>query len=153
MGLPPEAGAEAMGELYSEKCHSPTPARDRSAQTTWHASSQVRRGERECSLLASPWPRLHRKLDFTVVPAKNAASTLALSKPDIGPQSRPSDRAASMKYAPCSDEFRSAMYSSTDSGKSLNHAFASACGNNLGSCSKKWTSIPRMAVTGAFMVL
>ena len=31
------------------------------------------------------------------VPAKKAASTLALSKPDIGPKSRPSDRAASMK--------------------------------------------------------
>jgi len=38
-----------------------------------------------------------RKLDFTLPSGKNAASTLALSKPDIGPQSKPSARAASMK--------------------------------------------------------
>ena len=42
-------------------------------------------------------PMLIRKLDFTVVPAKNAASTMALSKPDIGPQSRPSARAAMIR--------------------------------------------------------
>src|SRR5262249_10955196 len=94
-------------------------------QATRHASSNVSRGARGWSLLASPDPRLHRKFDLMVVPAKNAASTLALSKPDMGPQSRPRARAASMKYAPWSDEFRSAVYSSTSSGKSLNHAFAS----------------------------
>ena len=60
-------------------------------------------------MLSSPYPRLHRTFDLTVVPAKNATSTLALSNPDIGPQSSPRARAASMKYAPCSDEFRSAV--------------------------------------------
>jgi hydrophobe/amphiphile efflux-1 (HAE1) family protein len=105
------------------------------AQTKRQASSKLSRGERGWSLPASPWPRLQRKFDFTDVPAKNAASTLALSKPDIGPQSSPSDRAASRKYAPWSDEFRSAMYSSTGPGRSWNHALASACGNSRGSCS------------------
>ena len=37
------------------------------------------------------------KLLRTEVPAKNAASSLAASKPLIGPQSRPSARAATMK--------------------------------------------------------
>ena len=37
------------------------------------------------------------KLVLTSVPAKNAASILALSKPLIGPQSRPTARAARMK--------------------------------------------------------
>src|SRR5207249_4452372 len=96
-------------------------------QTTLHASSKLRRGARGNSLLASPYPRLQRKLDLTF-PAKNSASTFALLKPDIGPQSSPSARAASMKYAPWSEPFRSATYSSTFSGRSLNHALASACG-------------------------
>src|SRR5258708_3303570 len=39
--------------------------------STRHASSKSRRGLRGWSLLASPCPRLHRKLDLTVVPAKN----------------------------------------------------------------------------------
>ena len=39
-------------------------------------------------------PRLTRKLERIDVPAKNSASTLAVSKPDMGPQSRPSERAA-----------------------------------------------------------
>ena len=34
------------------------------------------------------------KLDLMAVPAKNAASKAALSKPDIGPQSSPNARAA-----------------------------------------------------------
>src|SRR5262249_28002160 len=65
--------------------------------TTLQALSKVGRGGRGWGLLASPWPRLQRKLDLIVVPAKKAASTLALLKPDIGPQSRPKARAASMK--------------------------------------------------------
>src|SRR5262249_8593071 len=73
-----------------------------------HVSSKPRRGLRGNSFVASPWPRLQRKFDLTVVPVKKRASTLALSKPDIGPQSSPNARAASMKYAPCSDELRSA---------------------------------------------
>ena len=42
-------------------------------------------------------PRLQRKFDLMSVPAKNSLSTPALSKPDIGPASRPSARAARMK--------------------------------------------------------
>ena len=41
--------------------------------------------------------------------AKNSASTAALSNPDIGPQSRPSERAASIRYAPCNEELRNAL--------------------------------------------
>ena len=44
-----------------------------------------------------PHPRLQRKFDFVLVPAKNASSTRALSKPDIAPQSRPSARQAMRK--------------------------------------------------------
>src|ERR1700704_445810 len=45
---------------------------------------------------------------------KNSSSTFALSKPDIGPQSSPSARAASIKYAPCSDELRRAVTSTSE---------------------------------------
>jgi glycerol-3-phosphate O-acyltransferase len=48
-------------------------------------------------LRRSPRPRLQRKLVRTEVPAQNSASTFALSKPLIGPQSRPTARAATMK--------------------------------------------------------
>src|SRR5690606_15725594 len=58
------------------------------------ASSKPSRGERAKMLAGSPLPRLTRKLERIRVPAKNSASTFALSKPDIGPQSRPSARAA-----------------------------------------------------------
>src|SRR3546814_7465181 len=43
-------------------------------------------------LAGSPWPRWTRKLDVMVVPLKKASSTFGLSKPDIGPVSRPSAR-------------------------------------------------------------
>src|SRR3546814_14672057 len=56
------------------------------------ASSKPSRGERAKMLAGSPWPRLTRKLDLMVVPLKKASSTFALSKPDIGPVSRPSAR-------------------------------------------------------------
>jgi hypothetical protein len=39
-----------------------------------------------------PYPIQQIKFDCIVVPAKNAASTPALSNPDMGPQSRPSAR-------------------------------------------------------------
>jgi hypothetical protein len=58
---------------------------------------------------------LPRKFDLTVhdtysshlpsrsTPApKNSSSALAVSNPDMGPQSNPSARAEIMKYAPCS---------------------------------------------------
>jgi hypothetical protein len=64
-------------------------------------------------LLGSPWPRLQRKLDFTRPSGKNSASTLALSNPDIPPTSRPTARAASMKYAPCSVALRNAVISAS----------------------------------------
>src|SRR4029077_7890472 len=108
---------------------------ERGNQTIRHASSNASRGLRGRSFVASPWPRLQRKFDLIVVPAKNASSTLALFNSDIVPQSRPSERAASMKYAPCREELRSAAYSSTLGGRSLNQALASACGNSFGSFS------------------
>ena len=41
--------------------------------------------------------KLKIKFDFTLLFAKKVASTLALSKPDIGPQSNPKARAAIIK--------------------------------------------------------
>lgn len=65
---------------------------------------------------------MHRKFDLIVpgtysshmasrsTPAlKNSSSTLALSKPDIGPQSSPRARAAMMRYPPCSVLLRFAV--------------------------------------------
>ena len=49
-------------------------------------------------LAGSPWPSVEMKFGLhRGVSAKNAASTLPLSKPDIGPVSSPSARAAMMK--------------------------------------------------------
>src|SRR4029077_2524334 len=73
------------------------------------ASLKSRRGDLGCSKLASPKPRLQTKFDFQEVPSKKAASTLALSKPDIGPQSRPRARAAIIRYAPCRLPLRKAV--------------------------------------------
>ena len=76
-------------------------------------------------------PRLQRKFDFQRPSGKNAASTLALSNPDIGPVSRPSARAAMMKYAPCSEPLRKATVALP--------AFYSSPWNNLiasGRCGK-----------------
>ena len=53
------------------------------------ASSNPSRGERGKMLARSPRPRLTRKFERMRVPAKNSASTIALSNPDIGPQSSP----------------------------------------------------------------
>src|SRR5690606_8927515 len=61
------------------------------------ASSNDSRGDRGYSTEASPRPRLTRILERTEVPAKKAASTLSLSKPDIGPVSSPSERAARIR--------------------------------------------------------
>src|SRR5262249_15593805 len=61
------------------------------------ASSNVRRGLRGKTLPGSPLPRLQRKFDFQRPSGKKAASTLALSKPDIGPVSMPIARAAMMR--------------------------------------------------------
>jgi len=73
---------------------------------------------------------------LTVVPAKKkAASTLALSKPDMGPQSRPErpERASQHKSrAPCKEPLRRAIYSSTFSGKFLNHDFRVRVREQLG---------------------
>src|SRR3546814_13305116 len=56
--------------------------------------------------LGSPKPSVVMKLDFMAVPAKKAASTPALSNPDMGPASSPSARAAMMSQAPRSEERR-----------------------------------------------
>src|SRR6476659_5239889 len=76
-----------------------------------HASLNSKRELRGNSFDGSPWPRLQRKFDFTCpagknscsqpshsFPApKNSSSSFVLSKPDIGPQSSPSARAARMR--------------------------------------------------------
>src|SRR3981081_1005177 len=58
-------------------------------QTILPACSKLRRGPRGNSFSGSPYPMLQRKFDFQDVPLKKASSTLALSKPDIGPMSSP----------------------------------------------------------------
>src|SRR5690606_33493789 len=57
------------------------------------ASSKGSRGERGNSWAGSPYPRLTSRLERIRVPAKNSASTFALSNPVIGPVSSPSARA------------------------------------------------------------
>ena len=76
--------------------------------TISHTSLKVGRGRRSNTALGSPYPIAQMKLDFTRPPGKNSRSTPSLSKPDIGPQSRPIARAPSMKYAPCKLLFRNA---------------------------------------------
>src|SRR5215203_7124966 len=66
-------------------------------QTNRQASSNSSRGERGKSFESSPCPTLQTKFTFHVLPAKNAAFSFASSNPDIGPQSRPSERAEMMK--------------------------------------------------------
>src|SRR5262245_23085134 len=80
-------------------------------QSTVQASWKSRRGNFTMTLDGSPWPTLQRKLDFTRPSGKNSASTFALSKPDMPPTSRPTARAASMKYAPCRVPLRKATIS------------------------------------------
>jgi hypothetical protein len=48
---------------------------------------------------------LHIRSRSTPAP-KNSSSALAVSNPDMGPQSNPSARAAIMKYVPCSVRLR-----------------------------------------------
>ena len=64
------------------------------------------------------------KFDWIFVPAKKLSSTFALSKPDIGPTSKPSARAAMIRYAPCRDELRKAELAISAS-LPANHALAS----------------------------
>src|SRR5690606_18476771 len=54
------------------------------------ASSKDSRGERGYTAAGSPRPRLTSTLERIEVPLKKASSTLALSKPVIGPVSSPS---------------------------------------------------------------
>src|SRR5690606_25848386 len=61
------------------------------------ASWKDRQGERGITLAGSPTPRLTMMSERIEVPAKKAASTMALSKPVIGPASRPSERAARIR--------------------------------------------------------
>ena len=72
------------------------------------------RGDRPKTVAGSPYPSVEMKFDLTWgVLLKKAASTAALSKPDIGPVSSPSARAAIIKYAPCSELLRKAEISRT----------------------------------------
>jgi len=66
-------------------------------QASRQASSKLSRGLRGNSLAGSPVPRVQMKLLRTCVPAQKAASTRAASKPLIGPQPRPSARAAMIR--------------------------------------------------------
>src|SRR3979411_2994634 len=83
----PLVGMEGQGNGYDK------------VQTILPACSKLRRGPRGNSFSGSPYPMLQRKFDFQDVPLKKASSTLALSKPDIGPMSSPSARAASIRKA------------------------------------------------------
>src|SRR5262245_2060043 len=56
--------------------------------------SKVSLGLRGGTPFPGPEPMLTRKFDFSRPSGKNAASTLALSKPDIPPQSSPTARSA-----------------------------------------------------------
>ena len=67
------------------------------AYTIEHTSLNAGRGMRSNKPAGSPCPSAHRKFDLTRPPGKNSRSTASLSKPDIGPQSSPSARAAMMK--------------------------------------------------------
>src|SRR5690606_37737000 len=69
----------------------------RRAHSMRAASSKDSRGERGNSWAGSPWPRFTRMFECTDVPLKKASSTMALSKPLIGPQSSPSARAATIR--------------------------------------------------------
>ena len=86
------------------------------------------------------------------VPLKKASSTFAASKPVIGPVSRPSARAAMIRYAPCRVPLRKACSRRPSCGPS-NHALASVWGNRYGSFSWNSRSWPTITVTGASMVL
>src|SRR3978361_188565 len=66
-------------------------------QTNEAICSKLKRGLRGKSFEASPNPMLIRTLDFTSVPAKNSASTLAESKPTLGPVSSPTARKARIR--------------------------------------------------------
>jgi hypothetical protein len=100
-------------------------------QTTLQTSSNSSRGALGSNLAISPWPRLHRKFDRHVVPAINASSHRALSKPDIGPTSSPNARAARMKYPACSAPLRKAV-DSTSAGFPANMGRRSLCGESCG---------------------
>ena len=60
---------------------------------------------------------------------------LAVSKPDMGPQSRPSERAARIRYAPSRLLLRNAARYRSASVMSENQPRASACGASTGSLS------------------
>ena len=79
------------------------------------------------------------KFDLNDVPWKNTSSTLALSKPDIGPTSRPRARAAIISQAPCSVLLRSA-YGSAESGWVRKWVAWSPAGNSRERCSKNSVS-------------
>ena len=94
------AERQARGRLERRRADAQRARRRRRpaiAQSIRQASSNGSRGLRANTFDGSPWPRLQMKFVLTVVPAQNAASILAASKPLIGPQSRPSARAAMMK--------------------------------------------------------
>ena len=60
---------------------------------------------------------------------------LAVIEAGHGPQSRPSARAAMIKYAPCKLEFRFAVASDSSAFPSNSLATPGLCGNSFGSCS------------------
>ena len=69
----------------------------RVSQMIWQTSSKPKRWSCFGKVEGSPWPRQHRKFDLKRPSGKNAASTTSFLKPDIGPQSSPIARAASIR--------------------------------------------------------
>src|SRR3954453_10714761 len=92
-------------------CHRDAPAGPLSFQESQdfahliQPKARIRRGHFRRIALAE----IAQEVRLPLLPGKNSASTLALSKPDIGPQSSPSARAASMKYAACRLALRNAV--------------------------------------------
>src|SRR5690606_16878343 len=80
-----------------------------------HVSSNVSRPSLLCSFDGSPRPMAQSMFDFQRPSGKNSLSTASFLKPDIGPQSKPSARAAMMNQAACMLAFLSAVVFSTSS--------------------------------------
>ena len=75
-GVQEVAGSNPVAPTFKRPAGISSPGRPVAFHSTLQASSKVSRGERGCSLLGSPWPRLQRKFDLTVVPAKKAGGNV-----------------------------------------------------------------------------
>jgi hypothetical protein len=73
-------------------------------------------------------------------------STAALSKPDMGPQSIPSARAANIRYAPCKVLFRTAVISASIGCLNACCRTSARAGNRVGRFVAKSRSLPMITV-------